>query len=163
MSGTAKNFLKVLYETIVPRRPQEPAKPDSVPVHEQSWESYRHHASASLPSTPGINRQHFQYSTPLDSLTAAGGVGKYMTRQFNAYCSESGVQCTVQMDPHDFQQIFIFKNLGDRLVKIEWGTEVRFIEPHEHTTVKVSAHNALDQYWNHIPRVTVLNNGLNGE
>ncbi len=121
-SMDATNFLKVLYETIVPRRPQEPAKPQSAPVHEQSWESYRHHAGASLPPTSGINRQFFQHNL---LAPASSSAGKYMTNQFNTYCSQAGVQCTVQMDPSDFQQIFIFKNLGDRLVKIEWVTRPR--------------------------------------
>src|SRR5216684_1156889 len=142
------------------------AQPEKLTTQEgviaESWESYRHRPGASLPSTPGINRSYYQYSTALNPL-GADGVGKYMTRQFNEYCSEAGVQCTVQMDPNDFQQIFIFKNLGDRLVKIEWGTEVRFIEPKEYTIVKARDTSVLDGNWNYIPRVTVLNNGLNGE
>ncbi len=137
MSGTAKNFLKVLYEAIVPRRPQEAApRPLAQPTE---------------------NRQ------ALSRLHVSADAGKYMTRQFNTYCSEAGVQCTVQMDPSDYRQIFIFQNLGDHLVKIEWGTEVRFIEPHEHTVVKVNASDMLDRNWNNIPRVTALNNGLNGD
>ena len=128
----AKNFLKVLYETIVPRRPQEAApRPLAQPTE----------------SRPALIK-----------LPASGGVGKYMTRQFNAYCSEAGVQCTTQMYPIDYQKIFMFKNLGNRLVKIEWGTEVHFIEPHEHIVVK--ANPLLDENWNHIPRVTVLNGGF---
>lgn len=161
MSDT-KNFLKVLYESIVPRRPQEPAKPQETPVHEQSWESYRHQADqadASLLPPSGFNRQHFQYSTMLDSLApASSSAGKYMTTDLNRYCTQAGVQCTVQMDPTDFQQIFIFKNLGNRLVKIEWGTEARFLEPGEHTTVKASG--LLNQEWGYMPRITALNGGL---
>lgn len=83
-------------------------------------------------------------------------VGKYMTRTFNAICSEAGVQCTVAMDPSDYQQLYHFKNFGDRLVRIEWNDEIRLIEPGESVTLKARG----AAYSQEIPRITPLNNGV---
>ena len=60
-----------------------------------------------------------------------------ITRTFNAYCSEHGVQCTVTMDPSDYKQIFLFKNVSDCLVQITHQGVVRQIAPGEHVTMKV--------------------------
>ena len=60
-----------------------------------------------------------------------------ITRTFNAYCSEHGVQCTVTMDPSDYKQIFLFKNVSDCLVQITHQGVVRQIAPGEHVTMEV--------------------------
>ena len=60
-----------------------------------------------------------------------------ITRTFNAYCSEHGVQCTVTMDPSDYKQIFLFKNVSDCLVQITHQGVVRQIAPGEHVIMKV--------------------------
>lgn len=167
MSGTAKNFLKVLYESIVPEEKHKKlteAQPEKLTAREgtvpESWESYRHHQGAVLPSTAGINRRYYQYSTPLAALSPLGsdGVGKYMTNQFNAYCSEAGVQCTVQMDPTDFQRIFIFHNKSDKLVRIAYGSRVEFLEPNEEKIIRMRP-DLMDK-WNCVPRITPLNQGV---
>lgn len=95
------------------------------------------------------------YSSYRFHQTYSDLAAKYMTRTFNAICSEAGVQCTVAMDPSDYQQIYHFKNLGDRLVKIEWNDEVRFIEPGESVTLKTRGSSIHQE----IPSITPLNNG----
>jgi hypothetical protein len=80
-----------------------------------------------------------------------------MSHQFNAYCTEAGVQCTVAMDPRDFQQLFHFTNGGDRLVRIEYDREFHYLEPKQSMTCKVR--QRLDGQPN-IPRITALNNGI---
>lgn len=65
----------------------------------------------------------------------------YVTNLFNAYCSENGVQCTVTSNPSDYAQLFHFKNVGDRQVKITHFDQVRIIQPGEHITMRVSARN----------------------
>ena len=84
----------------------------------------------------------------------------HVTRLFNAYCSEAGVQCTVFSDPTDFKQLFGFKNVGDRLVRITHRNETRFLEPGESTTMKVdgSDYNLSDQQ--RLPQVEAINGGL---
>lgn len=101
------------------------------------------------PQTKG-DRIFFKHDTlnPFGSRS----VGKYMSDVFNAYCSEMGVQCTVMMDPHDYKQIYAFKNLGDRLVKIEYNFELHFIEPKESLILKT--------HGGEIPKITLLNNGV---
>jgi len=149
MSGTTKNFLKVLYETIVPEKLRivQPEKLKTDPAITENWD---YSGKASIPPY----RYHSQYNTPLEQL---GSVAKYMSRQFNAYCSEANVQCTVAMDPSDFQQLFHFQNLGDRLLLIEYNDEFHYLEPKESMMCKVR--QRLDGQPS-IPRITPLNNGV---
>lgn len=147
MSGV-KNFLKVMKRDLAKKgillaAPEEP-KPETAP----EWDSFKEHRSSSLPTHSGVNRQFFQYQS----------AGKYMTTVFNAICSEADVQCTVCMDPNDFQQLYYFTNRGDRLVKIEWRGEVRMLEPGESMTLK--ARGSLDSNHEMMPRITALNNGV---
>ncbi|SRR6266851_4752600 len=122
------------------------------------WSSYKFYSGGSIASYAGEsfvppygrNRQFYTYNQLGDSP------GKYMTRTFNAICSEAGVECTVAMDPTDYQQIYHFKNLSNRLVRIEWDNEIRLIEPGE--TVTVKARGAA--YSEATPRITPLNNGV---
>jgi hypothetical protein len=82
-----------------------------------------------------VNRQFFTYS-------AAASIEKekimgYVTQLFNAYCSENGIQCTVTSDPRDYAQLYHFKNVGDRQVKITHLDQMRIIQPGESITMKV--------------------------
>ncbi len=143
-----KNFMKVMKRDLAKKGIllAEPAPKQEVAP--ESWESFREHSSTRLPTRSGINRQFFQYQS----------AGKYMTQVFNAVCSEADVQCTVCMDPTDFQQLYHFTNRGDRLVRIEWRGEVRLIEPGESMTLK--ARGSLDDNYETMPRITALNNGV---
>lgn len=58
-----------------------------------------------------------------------------ITKTFNAYCSELGVQCTATMDPRDWRQLLHFKNVGDAVVKITHRGEVRLLQPGENVTL----------------------------
>lgn len=145
-------FIKALKRDVfkIDEKTQRVVTPETVVA--ESWESYRHRGAAQLMPTPPL-RYHGQYSTPLDSL---GTAGKYMSRQFNAYCSEAGVECTVQMDPTDFRQLFHFTNRSDKLVRIEYDNYSYYLEPNHSTTCKVN--QRFDGEPN-IPRLTPLNNG----
>jgi hypothetical protein len=81
-------------------------------------------------------------------------VAKGMTKAFNQICSEEGVQCTVTMDSRDFRQLYLFKNVGDKLVKIMYNDQEWFLEPNESTEVKVSSYLGLER-----PYVIALNSG----
>lgn len=111
---------------------------------------------------PGKNRSFFQYS-PLSSsvsVTSDLSMGS-ITTLFNAYCSEAGVQCTVTSDPTDFAQLFHFKNVGDRLVRITHHGATRFIEPGEYVTMKVSTRDAYNlNMADALPRIEAINGGL---
>ncbi len=140
------NFLTLLYRSVIPAKSKPEVKEEARPIESGNYSGY------------GIispYRYHAQYSTPLDRL---GSAGKYMSNQFNAYCSEAGVQCIVTMDPRDFQQLFQFKNLGDKLILIEWNRgEFHYLEPHESLVCKVP--QGMDGM-SRIPRITSLNNGV---
>jgi hypothetical protein len=93
-------------------------------------------------------------------LDPLGSAAKYMSHQFNAYCSELGVQCTVTMDPSDFKQLFIFKVVGDRDVRIEYDGKVRILGPGEWCRLKSSDSPYYDGYSKQeIPRITALPHG----
>lgn len=146
-----RNFVKVVKRDVLKRKDKVikgiiVVEKDDNKI--DGWSSYKFsNAVASYAGEPiGINRQHFQYDS----------VAKYMTRTFNAICSEAGVQCTVAMDPSDYQQLYHFKNFGDRLVRIEWNDEIRLIEPGESVTLKTRG----AAYSQEIPRITPLNNGV---
>jgi hypothetical protein len=47
------------------------------------------------------------------------------------------VECTVTSDPRDFAQLYHFKNVGDRQVKITHLDQMRIIQPGESITMKV--------------------------
>lgn len=113
------------------------------------WSYYKVH-SGGISTPNGINRSYYPYE--------GRSTGKYMTDVFNAICTEEGVQCTVQMCPQTFRQMYIFTNFGDRLVKIEWNEEVRFIEPGESVTLYTDS--SLKQ---HLPLIKALNNGTSHE
>lgn len=121
------NFVELLYHSIVPRRPEE--------------------SKVSAPET--VN--------PVVPKEPLGTVAKYMSREFNSYCMEHGVQCTVTMDPTDYRQIFIFQNNGDRSIRIDHGIQVSYLDPGESTTIKVDGMSP-DPYKG-IPRLTALPNG----
>lgn len=84
----------------------------------------------------------------------------YVTQYFNALCAETGVQCTVTMDPNDFRQLFHFKNTGDRLVKIEHAGDKRFLEPGEQVTLAVPEASYMLNDNTALPKITALNGGL---
>lgn len=146
------NFIKVLKRDVFKiDETTQKVVPVAETVTAESWESFRHHpGKAAIPPF----RYHGQYNAPLDKL---GTIAKYMSTQFNAYCSEAGVQCTVMMDPRDFQQLFHFTNNGDRLLLIEYDREFHYLEPKQSMTCKVR--QRLDGQPN-IPRITPLNNGV---
>lgn len=90
------------------------------------------------------------------NLDPLRGAGKYMSHQFNAYCSELGVQCTVTMDPKDFKQLFHFRVVGDRDIRFEYDRQVRFLSPGEWVSIKVK-NNLYGQP--EIPRITLMPHG----
>lgn len=85
----------------------------------------------------------------------------YVTNFFHNYCRENGVQCTITTDPRDFQKMFHFRSFSDKLVRIEYGGETRYLEPNESVTLKM---NEMDLIYGDgnlkFPKITLLNNGL---
>lgn len=81
-----------------------------------------------------------------------------VTRVYNAYCSEQGIQCTVTMDPLTHNQLFHLENVGDRLVRITHEGATRFLEPGEHVTLSTKEWYSLEQ--NNLPKIEALNGGL---
>lgn len=100
-----------------------------------------------LPPTPK------QTYVNLDPLR---GAGKYMSHQFNAYCSELGVQCTVTMDPKDFRRLFHFRVTGDNDIRFEYDHQVRFLSPGEWVSIKVKENLYGEP---EIPRISVMPHG----
>jgi hypothetical protein len=143
-----RNLVKVIkHDVLKVEEPLEITKPIEDNKTLDGWTSYKIYYNLFNHPTPKITNLHSNYS-----------VGKYVTNTFNAICSEAGVECTVTMDPNDYQLLYYFRNVGDRLVKIEWNNEVRFIEPGESVTLK--ANTILIDSPSALPNITPLNNGV---
>lgn len=135
-------------------------EPDPV-VKDRGVVSVNNFDKRGLPSVAGWTSYKLHYDhTPLpprkDIISELSNPMGFVSRTFNAICSEQGVQCTVTMDPSDYRSKFDFKNFGDRLVRIEYRDEVHYLEPTEEVTLKL----AEGEGSNTLPRVIALNNGF---
>lgn len=89
--------------------------------------------SAVLPQARvGINRTFYEYVG--DGIPRAK---EYVTKLFNAYCADNGVQCTVTLDPNDQAQLFYFTNVGNREVMVSHLNEGFTISPGQSATMKI--------------------------
>lgn len=135
-----QQFLK---HTGLKREKKVIAPPPDVKAEENSetiagWSSYRIHSET--PTIAGRNRTFFQYG---------------LLSPVSAYLEKCGISCFHVFDPGDTQRKIHFRNNGEKLVRIEWGGQVRLLEPKE--VVIFSLPDGLSET---LPRIDVLNGGV---
>jgi hypothetical protein len=79
--------------------------------------------------------------------------GNHVTRLFNDYCTEMGVQCSISIDPADCYRTLSFKVVGNRDVKIEYRGEVHYLAPGEGRIFKLDSSFEHEQM---LPKLTLL-------
>ncbi len=120
----------------------------------QGWSSYKTYSGLEAPR--GTNRSFFQYSPLPSSIVGYDGV----TNAFNKYCSEMGVQCTVTMDPSDFQQLMHFQVVGNDDVLISHQGKSRVMAPGDSWLLKTTRLD-MDTFrtMDCLPRISKMVNG----
>lgn len=84
--------------------------------------------------------------------------GQQVNRIFNDLCTKAGVSCLIGMNPSDFTRFYVLKNVGKKLVRIEYDSRIMFLEPGEHIQINIIHDLRGNEIC--IPQVDALNNGL---
>ena len=121
----------------------------------KGWTSYKTYSD--FAPRPGSNRGYFQYSPLPSSVVGYDGV----TNAFSRYCFEMGVSCTVTMDPSDYQQLMLFKVVGDNDVLISHQGKSRVLAPGESWMLKTTRIEAASDFRqiDCLPRISKMVNG----
>lgn len=53
----------------------------------------------------------------------------YVSEELNRVCTAAGVQCTVTMDPRDYQKVYQFSNQGRETVEISYDKFYAYLQP----------------------------------
>jgi hypothetical protein len=83
---------------------------------------------------------------------------RWVNDVFNAQCKRAGVSCMVGMNPQTYNRFYGLKNVGKKLVRVEYDRRVIFLEPGESIILEVA--HTLSGVELALPYVDALNNGL---
>jgi hypothetical protein len=76
---------------------------------------------------------------------------------FNDYCHEMGVQCTIGMNPSDYNRQMQLKVVGDRDVQVTHRGKVTLLGPGESLVIKISDYDVLHgRVEEFLPQLTLL-------